>query len=88
MQDLRSTDLLIWASRYNLFVLWSADNKHPWDGLHNAERIAATLEIGKSDSEDRVIQTSCVDAYFVCAWCLFMKKAICTAPNILDTMTA
>ena len=54
VQDLRSTDLSMWASRYNLFVLWSADRQHPWDSLPGAERIAATLEIGKAEQEEKV----------------------------------
>lgn len=54
VQDLRSTDLSMWTSRYNLFVLWSADRQHPWDGLPDAEAIAATLEIGKADQSDKV----------------------------------
>ena len=54
VQDLRSTDLSMWASRYNLFVLWSADRQHPWDSLPGAERIAATLEIGKAGQEEKV----------------------------------
>lgn len=57
--DLRSTDLSMWASRYNLFVLWSADRQHPWDGLPGAETIAATLEIGKAEADDKVCDQEC-----------------------------
>ena len=57
IQDLRSTDLSMWASRYNLFVLWSADRQHPWDGLPNAEAIAATLEIGRAETGEKVQHT-------------------------------
>lgn len=67
VQDLRSTDLSMWASRYNLFVLWSADRQHPWDGLPDAERIAATLEIGKAEGEEKVSRlfycAECTDGY-------------------------
>lgn len=58
MQGERSTNLLMWASRYNLFVLWSADREHPWDGLKTSDSIAATLEIGKAEFEDEVGCTS------------------------------
>ena len=53
LENAKSNDLLFWASRYNLFVLWSADRTHPWDSLPGAAN-HATLEIGKqrgSDSE-------------------------------------
>lgn len=52
----KSSDLLLWASRYNLFVLWSADRTHPWDSMENANKVAAVLDIGKlSGSKDEVI---------------------------------
>ena len=44
---MKANDLMMWASRYNLFVLWSSDRQHPWDSLDNASTVAATLEIGK-----------------------------------------
>ena len=53
LENAKSNDLLFWASRYNLFVLWSADRTHPWDSMPGAAK-HATLEIGKqrgSDSE-------------------------------------
>jgi hypothetical protein len=53
LENAKSNDLLFWASRYNLFVLWSADRTHPWDSMPGAAN-HATLEIGKqrgSDSE-------------------------------------
>jgi hypothetical protein len=50
----RSSNLLVWASRYNLFVLWSADREHPWDSMNTSDSIAATLEIGKAEFEDEV----------------------------------
>jgi hypothetical protein len=43
---MRSSDLLFWTGRYNLFVLWSADRQHPWDSLPSSGR-HMTLEIGK-----------------------------------------
>ena len=46
----------MWASRYNLFVLWSADRQHPWDSADSAEEIAATLEIGKlAGTDDEIV---------------------------------
>ena len=45
VDEARSSDLLFWAGRYNLFVLWSADRQHPWDALPNAGR-HVSLEIG------------------------------------------
>lgn len=47
MEQMKADDLMMWASRYNLFVLWSSDRQHPWDSLKNADKVAATLEIGK-----------------------------------------
>ncbi len=47
LDDARNGDLLFWASRYNLFVLWSADRQHPWDSHPEAEKVAATFEIGR-----------------------------------------
>ena len=78
VQDLRSTDLSMWASRYNLFVLWSADQQHPWDGLSDAQKIAATLEIGKAEQEEKVRALtplpSCLrDDKTVCMKCDFYK---------------
>lgn len=55
LENAKANDLLFWASRYNLFVLWSADRTHPWDSLPGAASYV-TLEIGKqrgSDSEAR-----------------------------------
>ena len=55
LENAKAKDLLFWASRYNLFVLWSADRTHPWDSLPGAASYV-TLEIGKqrgSDSEVR-----------------------------------
>ena len=55
MQLAKANDLLLWASRYNLFVLYSADRQHPWDSLPGAEGVAATLEVGKiSGTKDEV----------------------------------
>jgi hypothetical protein len=55
MQQMKSSDLMMWASRYNLFVLWSADRSHPWDSLDKSDKVAATLEIGKlSGTQDEV----------------------------------
>ena len=45
VDEARSSDLLFWAGRYNLFVLWSADRQHPWDALPNAGR-HVSLEVG------------------------------------------
>lgn len=44
----------MWASRYNLFVVWSADRLHPWDSDESAEGVSAVLEIGKAEYEEEV----------------------------------
>lgn len=44
---MKANDLMMWASRYNLFVLWSSDRQHPWDTLEKSRHIAATLDIGQ-----------------------------------------
>lgn len=54
LENARSKDLLFWASRYNLFVLWSADRTHPWDALPGAAS-HTTLEIGKLRGSDREV---------------------------------
>ena len=55
LDDAQSSDLLFWASRYNLFVLWSADRQHPWDALPGAGR-HVTLEVGKlRDTDGQVV---------------------------------
>ena len=55
LDDAQSADLLFWASRYNLFVLWSADRQHPWDALPGAGR-HVTLEVGKlRDTDGQVV---------------------------------
>ena len=59
LENAKANDLLFWASRYNLFVLWSADRTHPWDSLPGAASYV-TLEIGKqrgSDSEVRPLHS-------------------------------
>ena len=47
LEEAKASDLLFWASRYHIFVVWSTDRKHPWDMLDNSEAAAATLEIGR-----------------------------------------
>ncbi|KAK9825657.1 hypothetical protein WJX81_006313 [Elliptochloris bilobata] len=54
LENARANDLLFWASRYNLFVLWSADRTHPWDALPGAAS-HTTLEIGKLRGSDREV---------------------------------
>ena len=57
LEGAKSADLLFWAARYNLFVMWSVDRSHPWDALPGAAN-HATLEVGKqrgSDSEVRLL---------------------------------
>jgi hypothetical protein len=39
-------DLLFWSGRYDLFVVWSTDRRHPWDSVTSSETSAAVLEIG------------------------------------------
>jgi len=68
MQQMKSSDLMMWASRYNLFVLWSADRMHPWDSMNNAHKVAATLEIGElSGNRDEVCLTFCRWEASVCS---------------------
>jgi hypothetical protein len=60
LETAKSSDLLFWASRYNLFVLWSVDRTHPWDSLPGAAN-HATLEVGKqrgADNEARTLPAS------------------------------
>ena len=60
LETARSSDLLFWASRYNLFVLWSADHTHPWDALPGAAS-HTTLEIGKLRGSERDVRsTACL----------------------------
>lgn len=54
LETAKSHDILFWASRYNLFVLWSADRTHPWDSLPGASNYA-TLEIGKQRGSDNEV---------------------------------
>ncbi len=57
LETARSSDLLFWASRYNLFVLWSADRTHPWDALPGAAS-HTTLEIGKLRGSERDVRST------------------------------
>jgi hypothetical protein len=61
LENAKATDLLFWASRYNLFVLWSADRTHPWDSLPGAAN-HATLEIGKQRGSENEVR------------CLFFRR--------------
>jgi hypothetical protein len=55
LTEAKANDLLFWASRYHLFVHWSANRSHPWDKMPKSEAAAATLEIGKlRDSDNEV----------------------------------
>ena len=57
LENAKANDLLFWASRYNLFVLWSADRTHPWDSLPGAASYV-TLEIGKQRGSDSEVPSS------------------------------
>jgi hypothetical protein len=46
----RLGDPSFWAGRYALFVQWSPDASHPWDGAPGADEPAATLELAVLDS--------------------------------------
>ena len=46
----RLDDAAAWAGRYTLFVQWSADGAHPWDGATGAGEPAATLELAVLDT--------------------------------------
>ena len=61
LTEAKANDLLFWASRYHLFVHWSANRAHPWDSLPKSDAACAILEIGKlrnSDGEVRPALTS------------------------------
>jgi hypothetical protein len=45
----RLDDPAHWAGRYTLFVKWSMDGAHPWDGADGAADPAATLELAALD---------------------------------------
>ena len=63
LTDARANSLLMWASRYNLFVLWSADHQHPWDSQEPADGIAAVLEVGKAEMADDEVCAACTQAH-------------------------
>lgn len=46
MDMVMDSDLLFWSGRYDLFVVWSTDRRHPWDSVTSSETSAAVLEIG------------------------------------------
>ena len=48
LANAQTNDLLMYASRYNLFAQYSADRGHPWDSLPEASAVAAVLEIGQA----------------------------------------
>lgn len=55
LNEAKANDLLFWASRYHLFVHWSASRSHPWDKVPKSEAAACTLEFGKlRDSDNQV----------------------------------
>jgi hypothetical protein len=49
------SDIVFWAGRYDLFIVWSADRRHPWDSLTSSETVAAVLEIGVQGSSGKVL---------------------------------
>lgn len=57
LNEAKATDLMFWASSYNLFVHWSANRSHPWDKMPKAESAACTLEIGKLRDSDNEVRT-------------------------------
>ena len=76
LQNAKANDLLMWASRYNLFVLWSADRAHPWDSLDKANKAAATLEIGKmAGTKDEVRAFSHCLQTLLCRLCNIQSDA-------------
>jgi hypothetical protein len=46
-------DLLFWSGRYDLFVVWSTDRRHPWDSVTSSETSAAVLEIGSQSGSGK-----------------------------------
>ncbi|KAK9904021.1 hypothetical protein WJX75_002693 [Coccomyxa subellipsoidea] len=56
LNEAKASDLMFWASSYNLFVHWSTNRSHPWDKLPKANSAACTLEIGKlRDSDNEAV---------------------------------
>lgn len=58
LNEAKANDLLFWASRYHLFVHWSANRSHPWDKLSKSEAASCTLEIGKLRDSDSQVSPS------------------------------
>ncbi len=58
LSEAKANDLLFWASRYHLFVHWSANRAHPWDSLPKSEAACAILEIGKLRNSDGEVRPS------------------------------
>jgi hypothetical protein len=57
MDMVMDSDIVFWAGRYDLFVVWSTDRRHPWDSLTSSETVAAVLEIGiQGNSSSKVSQ--------------------------------
>ncbi len=67
LTEAKANDLLFWASRYHLFVHWSANRAHPWDNMPKSEAACAILEIGKLRNSDG--EVSCTFTYLLCFTC-------------------
>jgi len=71
LTEAKANDLMFWASRYSLFIHWSANRSHPWDKLPSSEAACCTLEIGKlRDSDNEVHKNLCAlcALYILCAY--------------------
>ena len=79
LTEAKANDLLFWASRYHLFVHWSANRAHPWDNLPKSEAACATLEIGKLRNSDGEVST---DRTGVCLGCDTAWVSICGSQGL------
>ena len=67
LTEAKANDLLFWASRYHLFVHWSANRAHPWDNLPKSEAACAILEIGKLRNSDGEVSAAPMKYRSICS---------------------
>ena len=72
LTEAKANDLLFWASRYHLFVHWSANRAHPWDSLPKSEAACAILEIGKLRNSDGEVRPASTATAYITA-CMHMR---------------
>ena len=68
LSEAKANDLLFWASRYHLFVHWSANRAHPWDSLPKSEAACAILEIGKLRNSDGEVRPALIHRAHHCIY--------------------